>query len=118
MGCSRHGGVLKARLPAILALTTSVALGACDAVPELTFADGGATSESSTASDDATGASGDSGCPSETPDGAAVCCGSVACVGDCAGRCPECESSCGTPGTFCCAKSNNIMCRQVGMTCN
>jgi hypothetical protein len=105
-------------LAVLLGFASGIALGACDSVPELAFADAGAPSESSTASDGATGASGDSGCPSETPDGAAVCCGSVACAGDCAGRCPACESSCPTPGTFCCAKSNNIMCRQVGMTCN
>jgi hypothetical protein len=108
---------LSVRLAAVLVVASSVALGACDSVPDLTFADAGRTVEASTSSDDASGASEDAGCPSETPDGA-VCCGSVACVGDCAGRCPDCESSCGAPGTFCCAKSNSVMCRQVGMTCN
>jgi hypothetical protein len=86
--------------------------GGCDRIPALTFAvdDGGV-------GDVGAELPIDGGCPGSTPGDAAVCCGSIACSGDCAGRCPECESTCAS-GTFCCAKMNNIMCRQVGMPCN
>jgi len=92
----------------------------CDGVPSLTFAHADAEVDAGGPGDaDAQPAvSLDGGCPGASPAGAVVCCGSVPCSGDCAGRCPECESTCVSPGTFCCAKTNNILCRQLGMTCN
>jgi hypothetical protein len=92
--------------------------GGCDRVPVLTFApEDAAVDAGEIGAADAELAT-DGGCPGLPPDDASVCCGSVACSGNCAGRCPECESTCASPGTFCCAKMNNILCRQVGMTCN
>ena len=89
--------------------------GGCDRVPLLTFAvEDGDVGDVGAA--DAP-FSLDAGCPSATPGDATVCCGSVACSGECAGRCPECESTCAS-GSYCCAKMNNILCRQVGMPCN
>jgi hypothetical protein len=95
-------------------------LAGCDGVPTLTFvlADAGVDGGGSGDADAQPVLSLDGDCPGPNPAGATVCCGSVPCSGDCAGRCPECESTCVSPGTFCCAKTNNILCRQVGMTCN
>jgi hypothetical protein len=92
-------------------------LGGCNSVPVLTFApeDAHVDAEEIGAADAPFAV--DGGCPNSTPGDATVCCGSIACSGDCAGRCPECESTCAS-GTFCCAKTNNILCRQVGMPCN
>jgi hypothetical protein len=92
-------------------------LGGCDRVPVLTFApeDGDVDAGGAGARDGQSAI--DGGCPGSTPRDATVCCGSIACSGDCAGRCPECESTCAS-GTFCCAKMNNILCRQLGMPCN
>jgi hypothetical protein len=91
---------------------------ACDGVPQLQFAAADAATDAFVASDALSDANVDAGCPGSDPVDAAICCGSVSCIGDCVGRCPECESTCTSPGTFCCAKMNNILCRQAGMTCN
>jgi hypothetical protein len=107
--------------PIVVGLATTVlSLTACEGVPSLTFATGDADvdanmTDSPSAAPDALPA----GCPGPNPPaGASVCCGSVPCDGDCAGRCPECEATCTSPDTFCCAKTNNILCRSAGSTCN
>jgi hypothetical protein len=93
-------------------------VGACARVPVVTFAPEDADVDAGGIGGADAQSAGDGGCPASTPDDATVCCGSVACSGDCAGRCPECESTCPSPGMFCCAKNNNLLCRQVGMPCN
>jgi hypothetical protein len=92
-------------------------LGGCARVPVLTFAPEDADAEAGGAAAADARSAIDGGCPGIELDDAAVCCGSTACSGECAGRCPECEATCPS-GTFCCAKMNNILCRQVGMPCN
>lgn len=70
-------------------------------------------------SDDAGSADGtdDASCPDQTPPGASVCCGAVACNGNCtAMQCGVCEMQCGV-GTLCCAKTNNVACRPMGSSC-
>ncbi len=101
--------------------TAAVSLAACADVPTLTFAagDGGADAHAADGSGAEPDALPGAGCPGPNPPaGASVCCGSVPCNGDCAGRCPECEATCTSPDTFCCAKTNNILCRTLGSSCN
>jgi hypothetical protein len=59
----------------------------------------------------------DGGCPMHVPASASVCCGSVACNGNCtSAQCSVCEMQCG-PATLCCAKTNNVACRPMGSPC-
>jgi hypothetical protein len=87
---------------------------ACGDVPVLTFDDEGGTDVNDGASADA---GDDAECPNQVPSGASVCCGAVACNGNCtAAECLVCEMQCGT-GTLCCAKTNNVACRPMGASC-
>jgi hypothetical protein len=121
-------GVLRG-LVAVLALSG----GACDDVPMLSFEndDGGGGAplpDASVAGHDGGGAptpddtglaeaSGDAACPDQVPGSASVCCGSVACNGNCtADQCSLCEMQCGT-ATLCCAKTNNVSCRPMDAPC-
>jgi|HubBroStandDraft_1064217.scaffolds.fasta_scaffold16657_4 hypothetical protein len=106
------------RAAAVTLLLGVLLVAGCDGVPQLQFAAPDAATDGSVASDALSVENIDAGCPGSEPADAGICCGSVPCSGDCAGRCPECESTCTSPGTFCCAKMNNILCRQAGMTCN
>ena len=98
---------------------------ACDAVPGLTFAGSDAGQDAGPNVGDA-GAdafdaadapeSSDAGCPAQPPAGAAACCGTVPCNGDCDAHCSECLSRCSL-GQVCCAK-NNVMCHPPTFVCN
>ncbi|HTB73952.1 MAG TPA: hypothetical protein VK762_11945 [Polyangiaceae bacterium] len=95
---------------------SSALLCACEAVPTLTFAPPDAAEDGSLAPTDA-GVEG--GCP--TPASAQtpfVCCGTVTCEGQCAGQCVSCMNKCTSPGEFCCAKTNNVMCLSAGSICH
>jgi hypothetical protein len=80
-----------------------LAVVACEAVPDLTFETGDAT----------TGAT----CPEAAPPGASVCCGDIACSGNCTAECSACIARCDA-GSLCCAKTNNVLCRPPGSACN
>jgi hypothetical protein len=84
----------------------------CESVPDLTFADAGdAASEP-----DGPAGDGAPGCPGPNPpDGAALCCGTIPCQGQCAGRCPDCMNC--LPGELCCARQNNVQCLLPGHAC-
>jgi hypothetical protein len=112
------------------ALVFALGAPACADVPTLTFegddasSPDGDASGSSDAGTDAVddgsgddGASPESGCPDAVPPGASVCCGVVACNGNCGAMCSVCASNCG-PATLCCARANNVSCRAPGAPCN
>ena len=106
-----------------LALLIAAPAIACEDVPSLTYAEAGVEMDVESKGADAVGAAadaaGDVGCPGPNPPpGASVCCGSVPCSGNCSNRCSECEGACTAPGTFCCAKTNNVICRPIGAVCN
>jgi hypothetical protein len=80
--------------------------------------DGGATE----AGDDATGDDGgnDGGDAAEAGAcGAAQCCGSIPCSGDCSdANCQTCTSKCGgTPPQQCCVKNGTVGCHPVTSNC-
>ncbi len=97
---------------------------ACEGVPTLTFAqpdaaDDGAPAQGDSSVDGAIEPTSEGGCPfpasAQTP---FVCCGTVTCEGQCAGQCVSCMNKCTSPGEFCCAKTNNVMCLSAGSTCH
>jgi hypothetical protein len=107
---------------ALVSITTATA---CEGVPYLTYSEAGGVSDAvdgdvaKDGGNDAVDAAIEAGCPgTNPPPGASVCCGSVPCNGNCADHCPDCESQCTSPGTFCCAKTNNVLCRPTGSVCN
>ena len=112
------------RATLVAALLVVASATACEDVPSLTYAtvDGGADAppyDGGADGGEATDAAIEAGCPGPNPPlGASVCCGSVACSGNCANRCSDCETQCTSPGTFCCAKTNNVLCRPAGAVCN
>jgi hypothetical protein len=60
----------------------------------------------------------EAGCPGSVPDGATVCCGSVACDLSCmAPQCTMCEQTC-TPAQLCCARNNSVNCVNPAMGCH
>jgi hypothetical protein len=97
--------------------------GGCDAVPTLTFPDGAVTDggQPDAVSPDRTDATADAstptGCPDTPPDGASVCCGLIACTGDCEAHCLECEGKCTSANPVCCVK-NGVNCHMPGFMCN
>ncbi len=99
---------------------------ACEAVPTLTFERADAMTDAAADATDADGAPGpasdadvDGGCPGPDPPQAAfVCCGPVACEGQCAGQCDACTTKCTAPGDICCAKTNNVLCLPAGSICH
>lgn len=107
------------------ALTSALFALACEDVPSLTFAEADAASE---AAQDAAADAGapaasdadiDGGCPGSSPPQAPfVCCGPVACEGQCTGQCGACMEKCVVPGEVCCAKTNNVVCLSAGSICH
>ncbi len=92
---------------------------ACEGVPTLTFAQPDSAPEAAVdGALEPTDAGVEGGCPppasAQTP---YVCCGAVTCEGQCAGQCDSCMNKCTSPGEFCCAKTNNVMCLPAGSTC-
>ncbi|HSY22961.1 MAG TPA: hypothetical protein VK841_12635 [Polyangiaceae bacterium] len=90
------------------------ASGACGDVPVLVFDDeaGAAMADGSLVD-----AGSDAVCPNQLPVGSSVCCGPIACNGNCTvAQCTACEMQCGI-GTLCCAKTNNVACRPMGASC-
>jgi hypothetical protein len=92
----------------------------CEAVPTLTFVDDGGDDAQDAAQEDAaaTDAASDAGCPQSPPSGASVCCGAVGCEGLCSTQCGLCASKCTMPGQYCCAKTNSVMCIDIGTKCH
>ena len=107
---------------AILSLAMGPLACACEDVPTLTFPTADAAPDADPDAGDA--ASGDAGLVGSCsqPDDAApapyVCCGSIACEGQCSGHCDLCASKCTDPETFCCAKTNNVICLPVTSVCH
>lgn len=107
-----------------LALSGALSAGvcACEDVPTLTFAQADATPEAALDAADtdapAIDASVEAGCSAPgSPQNPFICCGPVACEGQCAGQCDMCMKKCASPGDFCCAKLNNVICRPAGAAC-
>jgi hypothetical protein len=98
---------------------TTLVLCACADVPNLTFAQGDAALDAAL---DAAEAAPETGPACVQPDDAApapyVCCGSIACEGQCANNCDLCASKCTDPETFCCAKTNNVICLPLTSVCH
>jgi hypothetical protein len=112
----------------------ALASAACASVPVLTFesddatanaipSDGALLAEADAITDgpvdgpaqDAMGAV-DAGCPDQVPFGATVCCGEVPCNGNCTVlECPLCDAC--APAMWCCAHTNNVVCRTPGSSC-
>ncbi|MGH7295837.1 MAG: hypothetical protein ACRELB_12920 [Polyangiaceae bacterium] len=95
---------------------------ACSAcsVPNVTFYDDDASADGSrdAENDDGISDAGDAAptCPASTPPEVTVCCGPIACVGDCPDACSECTAKC-TATQQCCARGPSISCHTVGATC-
>jgi hypothetical protein len=111
------------KLAVFLTGALSLPASACEGVPTLTFLQTDAASESSQDAADggpqSTDADVDGGCPGSSPPPAPfVCCGPVACEGNCAGQCDACMTKCTTPGDVCCAKTNNVVCSPPGTICH
>ncbi len=103
------------RLSRALGLLVAVFAAGCDDVPSLTF-----ESNYASLSDGDSLADGpplDAGCPGQVPSGAAMCCGAVACNGNCDAQCDACATTCGS-AFVCCAHANNVVCRSPGAPCN
>ena len=109
----------------VLAFACAAATLACEAVPDLTFADAAADLDAADAAEDASDAGaaedaaldGGLGCPTSPPPGASVCCGAIACEGLCASQCAMCMATC-SPDALCCAKTNNVRCLRDGGVCH
>jgi hypothetical protein len=97
---------------------------ACEEVPTLTFAQedaalDGPPDAADAGSPPASDADVDGGCPGSTPPSSPfICCGPVACEGQCTGQCDACMTKCTTPGDVCCAKANNVVCLSAGSICH
>jgi hypothetical protein len=111
----------------VFASVLASAASGCESVPVLTFADvdGPGDAADTDATDDApetspadVEAGAEAACPESPPPGTSVCCGAVACEGLCAGQCDTCAARCTTPGEFCCAKNNNVLCLSAGSICH
>ncbi len=110
------------RLALALAGALSAGVWGCEDVPTLTFAPDAAPDAILDAADAGAAlpadATAEGGCPGVSPPQAAfVCCGPVMCEGQCAGQCNVCMSKCTSPGDFCCAQTNNVVCRPAGAVC-
>jgi hypothetical protein len=111
-------------VPIALWALRAMASAGCEAVPTLTFAQDDAAAGATPDAADGGAPPGidadvESGCPGSDPPAAPfVCCGSVACEGQCTGQCGACADKCTTPGEFCCAKNNNVLCLSPGSICH
>jgi hypothetical protein len=97
-----------------LASALSALVCACEGVPTLTFPSPDAAEDGALAPTDA---SVEGGCPPPASGNPFVCCGTVTCEGQCMGQCVPCMNKCTSPGEFCCAKTNNVMCLSAGSIC-
>jgi hypothetical protein len=71
-------------------LVLALSLTACQAVPDITYVDGG-----------------DNTCPSQVPSYATICCGPVPCFGaNCVAAQADCEQTC-KPTDLCCPNAQN-----------
>ncbi len=102
----------------LLSFAAGALLCACEAVPTLTFPD----AATDAAQDAADGGIADAESTCTQPNDAApapyVCCGPIACEGQCSGNCDLCASKCTDPETFCCAKTNNVICLPLTSVCH
>ncbi|MBV9945999.1 MAG: hypothetical protein JOZ69_04035 [Myxococcales bacterium] len=100
------------------ALGAARAVGGCDAVPSLTFADGGSGPDGGTLGDgesaDTAGDLPDATCV--LPPGFTTCCGPVPCSGDCDAQCTQCLQCATMPGWVCCA-GPPVMCHRPSFVC-
>jgi hypothetical protein len=103
----------RARLAAIA--VPLVAIG-CASVPSLTFEVADGQADDAPVDDGASSSDAAASCPAAPPPGASVCCGSVACNGNCASQCPTCITECDA-GLLCCAHANSVTCRPPGTSC-
>lgn len=93
-------------------LSLSFLVGACSAVPDLTFPPDDAGGSDAGASDGSSQRdAADSAADTCTKlDSADVCCGTRTCSGDCsASSCTKCASTC-SPSELCCAKNGKVTC--------
>jgi hypothetical protein len=94
---------------------------ACEGVPDITFAEAGASGDAGDGSADGSsdsGADADASCP--LLQGATACCGANSFVGDCAGSCGnDCKLGCDPATMVCCYPSNgNFQCNRPGAHCH
>jgi hypothetical protein len=89
-----------------------------DAFAEVGEASSEATGDGATGPDGPADAGGDTatGCPSSPPSDASVCCGAVACVGDCLDACAACIAKC-TADEQCCSRNQSVTCHAPGSSC-
>ncbi len=100
-----------------LSLATIV-LCACADVPTLTFMQGDTALDAAPDGAEAGSEAGPAcGQPNDAAPAPYVCCGSVACEGQCTDTCDLCASKCTDPGTFCCGKTNNVICLPLTSIC-
>ena len=97
----------------------AVALCACEAVPDITFAnDDGGFEKGDSERADAGAADGNAYCPAEPPPGARTCCESVPCSGTCTtGECQTCARLCAAAGLVCCTAMKPVTCAPLGTAC-
>lgn len=107
-------------------LGVAVAIGACEAVPDVRFADDeagvdGGGSDATSSSDAAADAGPDAAtalCP-PTPSDAVACCGTTPCVGkNCPSQCNKCSAKACGPGLYCCLATGAAVCIAPGAACN
>jgi hypothetical protein len=103
---------------ALLSFAMSALLCACEDVPTLTFPDA-APDAAQDAGEGGSDAGPESTCsqPNDAAPAPYVCCGAVACEGQCSGNCDLCTRKCTDPETFCCAKTNNVICLPLTSVC-
>ena len=116
------GRAAMTRIALVLSGALCAGVCACEDVPTLTFAQADASPDAALDAADtdapAIEASIEGGCSApRSAQNPFACCGSVACEGLCDGECDACASKCTSPGDFCCAKNNNVICRSGGSTC-
>jgi hypothetical protein len=95
---------------ALAALSVVVLVAGCEAVPSLSFEDGGPEAgDDATAADAGDAGSGEAGCPAVLPPGAALCCAATPCYGTTCtpNACFNCRCK---PGEICCLKGNSLAC--------
>jgi hypothetical protein len=100
----------------VLCLAFSALPCACADVPTITFQHSDAAAGGDAQSGDAS--QGSCTQPNDAAPNPYICCGSLACEGNCSGNCDTCVNKCGAdPGVFCCAKTNNVVCLPLTSFC-